>query len=146
MLRNIFLCAFAIVTLTACSGETFSGTWTIERAEPAPWVAADFVPDPALVNRYVGQTVSFGPNSISGPALLACASPQYAFFEAPAEGLFQGGLAESADAAAAQLGFAALPVHTMTTSCEHDIAFHMRDSNHAAFALDNMIFWMVRKP
>jgi len=33
----------------------------------------------------------------------------------------------------------------MMTGCEHEIAFHQRDEAHAAFALDNMIFWMVRE-
>ena len=88
---------------------------------------------------------------IDGPALLACTNPKYTFEEVPAEGLFQGNLAgpnvdaAAADASARKLGFTQ-PVHSMMTGCEHDIAFHQRDGTHAAFALDNMIFWMVRQP
>ena len=41
------------------------------------------------------------------------------------------------------LGFGA-NVATVQTACEHDIAFHMRDSDHAAFALDNIIYWLKR--
>jgi hypothetical protein len=60
--------------------------------------------------------------------------------------LFQGGLAAdpaTAVARAKTLGFGA-NVATVKTSCEHDIAFHMRDADHAAFALDNLIYWLKR--
>lgn len=139
------------LTLAGCSQPTFPVTWKIERAESAPWVAPGTVPDASIAGSYVGKTVSFEAARIDGPALLACANPKYTFEEVPAEGLFQGNVGEpgedaaSADAAARKLGFTP-PVHSMMTGCEHDIAFHQRDDTHAAFALDNMIFWMVRQP
>ena len=143
-MRNIFVSLFAMASLMACASDTVTGSWMIERAEPAPWVAVGFVPDPGIVNRYVGQTVHFHAGRIDGPALLACSNPNYVYGDVPAEGLFQGGLAEDAGAAAAKLGFVP-PVRTLTTSCEHDIAFYLRDSGRATFALDNVIFWMVRQ-
>lgn len=138
------------VALAGCAQPTFVGTWSIERVEPAPWVEAGAVPDAAVAGLYVGKSVAFEAARIDGPALLACAGPKYTFEEVSAEGLFQGDLggsngdAATAEAAARKLGFAQ-PVHTMMTGCEHDIAFHLRDDNHAAFALDNMIFWMIRR-
>lgn len=136
--------------LGGCSEPTFQGTWKIERVEAAPWVEAGSAPDASIADLYVGKTVAFEPTKIDGPALLACANPKYTFEEVPAEGLFQGNIAgangdaAAADAAARKLGFSP-PVHSMMTGCEHDIAFHQRDEAHAAFALDNMIFWMVRE-
>jgi hypothetical protein len=138
------------VALAGCSQPTFTGTWSIERVESAPWVEAGAAPDAAIADLYVGKNVAFEAGRIDGPALLACAAPKYTFEEVPADGLFQGNLAglngdsAKADAAARKLGFAP-PVHTMMTACEHDIAFHLRDDSHAAFALDNMIFWMIRR-
>lgn len=148
LLIGLTMCA---LTLAGCSQPTFLGTWKIERVEPAPWVAPGTTPDASIAGLYVGKTVSFEAARIDGPALLACVNPKYTFEEVPAEGLFQGNVGEpgedaaSADAAARKLGFTP-PVHSMMTGCEHDIAFHQRDDTHAAFALDNMIFWMVRQP
>ncbi len=132
--------------LAACADQPFMGRWAIERADPAPWVDAAFVPDQDAVAVYVGQTVTFAPDRIEAPGLLACTNPNYAFVDVPAPGLFQGGLAGDAATAVARanaLGFGA-NVATVKTSCEHDIAFHIRDNDHAAFALDNMVYWMKR--
>lgn len=151
-MRIAVFASFAVfaLALAGCSGQpSFQGQWTIERVEVAPWVDAGFAPDASIAGLYVGKAVAFKTDAIEGPALLACAHPRYTFEEVPAEGLFQGSLAGShrdtagAETAARKLGFAP-PVKTMMTGCEHDIAFHMRDEDHAAFALDNMIFWMVR--
>lgn len=153
MLKPLAAACLAALSLVACSEQgSFSGTWKIEKADPAPWIGPDFKLDSSFSSEYVGKTVVFEPTKIVAPELLACENPNYEFAEVPAEGLFQGGLAPAenqaakAEAAARKLGFETIPVHTMTTSCEHDIAFHMRDKDHAAFALNNMIFWMVRQP
>jgi hypothetical protein len=148
--RNGLLLALFGLALAGCSQPTFLGTWKIERVESAPWVAPGTAPDASIADQYVGKTVAFEAGRIDGPALLACANPKYTFEEVPAEGLFQGNVggpnadAAAADAAARKLGFTP-PVHSMMTACEHDIAFHQSDETHAAFALDNMIFWMVRQ-
>ena len=141
-----FTAALLALALTACADKPFMGSWTIERADPAPWVDAGFVPDDAATAIYVGQTVTFAPDQIEAPGLLACTSPNYTFVDVPAAGLFQGGLGNDAATAvtrAKTLGFGA-NVATIKTACEHDIAFHMRDGDHAAFALDNMIYWLKR--
>ena len=84
--------AAALATPVAAQ-EQFAGSWTIERADPAPWVEAGFTVDAAYVAEYVGKTVNFGAG-IEGPGLLACAAPTYTEYDTPADGLFQGGLAE----------------------------------------------------
>lgn len=145
-MKHSIAAALLALTLAGCASQPFMGRWTIERADPAPWVDASFAPDQAEIATYVGQSVTFAPDRIDAPALLACDQPKYKFVDVPAAGLFQGGLSDDPAVAvtrAKALGFGAR-VATVQTACEHDIAFHLRDADHAAFALDNMIYWMAR--
>lgn len=129
-----------------------AGTWTIVRAEPAPWIdGKTYLPNRAAMPSYVGKRVIFAADRIEGPELLACTKPNYVIVEVPAPGLFQGMLdtAESsggkpAESVATSLGFATRPIRTLQTSCLHPIDYHMSDANNAAFALDNMIYWLKR--
>lgn len=135
--------------LAACSDQktaSVEGTWKVSDARPAPWLEAGQSTDAAIEGTYVGKTVVFKSGAIEGPALLACTNPRYNYVEVPAEGLFQGGLGENgkAEEQARTLGFASFPVHTVMTSCEHDIAYHFEGQDKLAFALDNIIFWMER--
>jgi hypothetical protein len=144
--RYVGLAMFCVLGLAACADQPIIGTWTIERADPAPWVDASFVPDQEAAAVYVGQTATFASDRIEAPGLLACENPAYRFIDVPAPGMFQGGLGNDAATAvtrAKALGFGA-NVATIKTACEHDIAFHLRDADHAAFALDNMIYWLKR--
>ena len=151
-MRTILFFIMLATALPTAASDTIIGKWRIERAEKAPWVDASFKPDDAITKRYLNQTIHFRKKKIVGPALLACSKPNYTYSQVPAEGLFQGGLAETeqdipqARTTALKIGFTTQPVHTVTTSCDHDIAFHMSDKDHAAFALDNMIFWLKRLP
>ena len=129
-----------------------AGTWTIVRAEAAPW--SDDKSDPPNWNampEYVGKRVTFAAGRIDGPHLLACDKPVYEMSDSPAAGLFQGGLGtfedsggKKAEDTATAIGFAKRPIKTLMTGCEHSIDYHMSDANHAAFALDNMIYWLKR--
>ena len=135
--------------LAACSGQktaSVEGTWKVSDARPAPWLETGQSIDPTIAATYLGKTVTFKPGAIEAPALLACTNPNYAYMEVPAEGIFQGGLGESgkAEEQALALGFTGFPVHTVMTSCEHDIAYHFEGQDKLAFALDNIIFWMQR--
>jgi hypothetical protein len=128
------------------------GIWTIVKAEPAPWSdTKSYPPNRDAVPTYVGKRVVFGPGQIEGPDLLACANPNYQVKDFPAAGLFQGQLGElqdrggrKAEEAATAIGFATRPIRTVVTDCMHSIDFHMSDADHAAFALDNMIYWLRR--
>lgn len=152
MLRLTIFALAAIAVATPAHGKPINGTWTIERMERAPWTETNYVPDQTIANHYLGKKVNFDKTRIAGPALLSCKRPNYKYDDVPADMMFQGGLADGASdnalatKRATGLGFDVQPIHTVTTDCEHDIAFHMKDDNHAAFALDNMIFWLVRKP
>jgi hypothetical protein len=137
------------MALAACSGQktaSVEGTWKVSDAKPAPWLEAGQSVDPSIAATYLGKTVTFKPEAIEGPSLLACTNPRYAYVEVPAEGLFQGGLGDNgkAEEKARALGFASFPVHTVMTGCEHDIAYHFEGQDRLAFALDNIIFRMQR--
>lgn len=152
MLRLIILAIAAIALITPAGAKPIDGHWTINRMERAPWNEANYVPDQSIAAKYLQKKLTFARTHISGPDLLDCKRPNYKYDDIPADMMFQGGLAgidgDSALAAkrATALGFTNQTVHTVTTDCEHDIAYHMQDDNHAAFALDNMIFWLIRTP
>lgn len=128
------------------------GKWTIERAEPAPWSDdANYPPDRKEAPKYVGKHVAFAAKQIKGPALLACAGPNYEMKDYTADMIFQGQLGEfeqrggkKAEDSATGLGFTTRPIRTLETGCEGAIDFHMSDADHAAFALDNMVYWLKR--
>ena len=139
-----------LAALPARADNALAGIWKIERTEPAPWVDASFKPDKKEVATYVGKTVKFLAHAIKGPALLACANPNFEMKDYTGDMIFQGGLGEffkdatKADDAATKLGFTTRPIKTLETGCEHEFDFHMADSDHAAFALNNMIYWLKR--
>ena len=153
MLKSIFAAAIAVMLLAAAparADNALAGIWKIERAEPAPWVDAAFKPDQKEVATYVGKLVKFLARSIKAPALLACPNPNFEMKDYTADMIFQGGLGEffkdagKAEDAATKMGFKTRPIKTLETGCEHGFDFHMSDAEHAAFALDNMIYWMKR--
>ncbi|MCE9522701.1 MAG: hypothetical protein K8S25_09750 [Alphaproteobacteria bacterium] len=153
MLKTIFAATIAMLLLAALparADNALAGIWKIERAEPAPWVDATFKPDQKEVATYVGKTVKFLARSIKGPALLACPDPNFEMKDYSGDMICQGGLGEffkdaaKAEEAATKLGFKTRPIKTLETGCEHEFDFHMTDTDHAAFALDNMIYWLKR--
>ncbi len=154
MFKPLFVASFSAVLLLAAlpahAANALAGSWTIERAEPAPWVEATFKPDQNEVASYVGKTVKFQAHGIEAPALLACPDPNYEMKDYAGDMIFQGGLGEffkdasKAEDAATKLGFKSRPIKTLETGCEHEFDFHMADHDHAAFALDNMIYWLKR--
>ena len=103
------------------------------------------------MKRLVGRRVTFEAKRIRGPDPLACSGPRYELTDVPAEGLFQGGLAEygdpaiGADALATRVGFAKRPIATLATGCEGAIDFHFTNPDTARFALDNMIYTLRRQ-
>lgn len=150
-MRLLVAAALSLVLVAAAPYKPIQGTWKIDRMEPAPWVDKDNQPDAPTAKTYLDTTVVFTSSRIRATGLLACRKPGYKYDDVPPEGLFQGGLDDGkpnsgvAAARATALGFKGPAIHTVTTRCEHDIAFHMADSDHAAFALDNIIFWMTRQ-
>lgn len=145
-----FLAIALLATTAAAAQDRYAGRWTIARGDPAPWVGTDGAVDPAEVKRLVGARVTFEPKRIRGPAPLACDGPDYAIENVPAEGLFQGGLAEygdhevDADTLATRIGFAKRPIATLDTGCEGAIDFHATGDDELLFALNNVIYRLHR--
>jgi len=145
-----WLLVVALLATTAAAQDRYAGMWTIARGDPAPWVGLDGAVDPAEVKRLVGRRVTFEATRIRGPDPLACSSPRYELTDVPAEGLFQGGLAEygdpaiGADALATRVGFAKRPIATLATGCEGAIDFHATGDDELLFALDNVIYRLHR--
>jgi hypothetical protein len=143
--------SMAVTVLNATSihaQEAFSGTWKIEKSEPAPWAKTPDMLDAKEVKRFVGASLEFKSNAISGPAPLACKDPHYAIKQYDADMLFQGALAEYGDPSttpdkmAEKIGFAKRPVTSLETGCEID--FHATDADHLVFALNNSLYRMTR--
>ncbi|MBA8889532.1 hypothetical protein FHW12_003778 [Dokdonella fugitiva] len=143
-----WLFAIGLFAAAAAAQDRFAGRWTIARGDAAPWVGTTGAVDPAEVKRLVGQHVTFEAKRIRGPAPLGCDGPHYALENVPAEGLFQGGLAEygdpalGADALATRIGFARRPIATLDTGCEID--FHATGDDELLFALNNVIYRLHR--
>lgn len=143
------LCAVSLLLLSpelsaqANKTPSYQGAWTIESFARSPWGQP-----PADSGQLVGQSIVFSSDAISGPGVLACRSPRYSVVKAPAEGLFQGmlGSGTAAAKAAAKLGFRGRAFPTLSTGCEHSIDFHFNGARTAAFALDNAIYFIRKKP
>jgi hypothetical protein len=103
--------------------DAFSGTWKIEKSEPAPWAKTPDMLDTKEIKRLSGAKVEFKANAISGPAPLACKGPHYDIKQYDADMLFQGALAEYGDPSttpdklADKIGFGKRPM--ATTPCSH---------------------------
>ena len=151
---NLALIAGAIslaAAIPAFAGNPMTGSWKIEKADPAPWSNAKDYPPATDTATYVGKKVVFSAKRITSPSVLGCAKPHYEMKDYAADMLFQGQLGEAeqrggkkAEDSATELGFKARPIHTLETGCEGAIDFHMTDADHAAFALNNSIFWLTR--
>jgi hypothetical protein len=147
-----FAISLPLAIAPALADNGMLGKWTIERADDAPWANdTDYQPYRKAMPDYVGKSVIFEAKRIDGPALLACANPSYQMKDYTADLLFQGGLGEfeskggkKAEDVATAMGFKSRPIRTLETGCEHSFDFHMSDADHAAFALDNMIYWLTR--
>jgi len=141
-----------VATLPSRADNALIGKWTIAKADPAPWSdEANYPPNRKEAPKFLGKHVIFEAKQIKGPDLLACAGPNYEMKAYTADMLFQGQLGEfeqrggkKAEDSATALGFKTRPIQTLETGCEGAIDFHMSDADDAAFALNNMIYWLKR--
>jgi hypothetical protein len=138
----------ALVLRPAGAQEMFAGSWSVVGAQPAPWVDTPGSAPP--VNEAMRQgRITFAADRVDGPPPLGCAQPRYEIVRAGPDYLFQGGLSDPATQAAA-LGFGAGEIVHLSLACVRDDAdigmdFSLVDENTALFALDNVIYRMVRQ-
>jgi len=137
-------------SLAATAQDRFAGTWTIEKAEPAPWVQTTDMTEAKEIERLTGAKVAFKADRIAGPGPLTCKGPHYEIKKYQADELFQGALAQfgdtttSPDQLADKIGFGKRPITTLQTGCASAIDFHALDQDHVIFALNNSLYRMVR--
>jgi hypothetical protein len=107
------------------------GTWTVASVERAPWAQGQ--PD----RNWVSQSIRFRRGRVVGAQPLGCTAARWAIVVSPANGLFQGGLAEDrAEADAARLGIP-LPAVTYRLSCSTGLFDFHRTATGLILALDN---------
>jgi hypothetical protein len=133
----------------AAAQDVFTGTWRVVEARPAPWVeqGSGQPSDNAAMKQ---GTITLAPERVDGPPPLGCTSPTYELNEVGPDYLFQGGLTDPGPQAAA-LGFTGTRIKLLSMSCVRDDAdigmdFALADDDTAMFALDNVIYRMVRAP
>jgi hypothetical protein len=124
--------------------EAFAGSWTVSKADPAPWAETAPKPD-AEMRGLVGKTVTFLKTRIDAPKPLGCSKLKYEIKSYTADMLFQGGLTKDPEGQASALGFHASPVKTLETGCGNELDFHMTDAGTVLFGLNDRIYTLARK-
>jgi hypothetical protein len=151
-IRTVVLAAGAALALVAAgpaaAQEMFAGTWVVVDAKAAPWADGSSGAPPAVDEAMRQGRITFAADRADGPPPLGCEQARYEVVSAGPEYLFQGGLADPATQAAA-LGFGAGDIVHLSLACVRDAAdigmdFSLVDADTALFALDNIIYRMVR--
>ena len=135
----------------AAAQARFAGQWVIAKTAVASWARNPRDPaDTADARRLVGQRLVIGPARLRAPQPLGCAHPTYAFRDAGADTLFEGGLnADGADrptdpgALARALGMTTRTVRGMTASCS-EVEFFLVGPDTMLFGLNNRVFTVRR--
>jgi hypothetical protein len=124
----------------------FAGSWDVVDVQPAPWVEADYK---GPINEEIAKgRITFMGNSVQAPGFLNCDKAKFEITTVPPVYLFQGGLSDPANQAAA-LGHKGDEIQNLAMSCIRDDAdismdFSLIDDDLIVFALDNMIYRLNR--
>jgi hypothetical protein len=143
-------CLWLLGAAPALAQDVFAGTWVVSDAQPAPWVDGSAGTQPAINEAVSHGRFTFKKDSVEGPPPFNCQQVQYEVHEVGPEYLFEGGLTDPAKQAAA-LGFTSDKIVRLSMGCvsnDADIGmdFDLIDQDTALFALDNVIYKMVRAP
>ncbi len=142
------IAAFAgLVTVALSSAaraqEAFAGSWSVSKAEPAPW-AEKASGAGGEARTLLGKQVDILPNRINGPRQLGCGKLKYKITNYAPDMLFQGGLT-APDKQAAALGFKGASIKTLETGCGNESDFHMVDADTILFGLNDRVYTLTRK-
>ena len=129
---------------TASAQEAFAGTWTVSKADRAPWADAAPAPD-AELRALLGKTVAFLKTRIDGPKPVACTKLKYAIKDYTPDMLFQGALTKDPDQQAKALGFPGSPIKTLETGCGNELDYHMASADTVLFGLNDRVYTLTRK-
>jgi hypothetical protein len=149
--HTVIVCALLALSAVrpAAAQEMFAGTWAVVDAQPAPWVDGSGGSQPFANGAMRQGRITFAADRVDGPPPLGCGEARYEVVKAGPEYLFQGGLADPA-AEAAALGFGGGEIVHLSLGCVRDgsdigMDFSLVDDDTALFALDNVIYRMVRE-
>jgi hypothetical protein len=149
--HTVVVCALLALSAVrpAAAQEMFAGTWAVVDAQPAPWIDGSSGSQPFASEAMRQGRITFAADRVDGPPPLGCGEARYDVVKAGPEYLFQGGLADPA-AQAAALGFGGGEIVHLSLGCVRDgadigIDFSLVDDDTALFALDNVIYRMVRE-
>lgn len=141
---SLSFAALSLVSGTAAQDESFTGTWRIVSASPAPWADSDLA-STAEAQAFIGQEIVFQPDRVEAPAPLGCANATYGSVGLPPEGLFQGSLdPASAEADAASLGIEG-EAETLQVTCDTGVFDYHSAGDDLLTALDNVIYTLERQ-
>jgi hypothetical protein len=137
------LALLALAAGVAGAQGRYAGTFTVRRWRPAPWLSDSGRKAVRPESVVLGRRVTFAAGGVRGPELLASPRAKYEIKDVPPEGLFQGGLTRAAEQARA-LGFPTATISTLMPGCEFE--FHFVSADTGMFALNNVIYTIVRVP
>ncbi|HUL07305.1 MAG TPA: hypothetical protein VLV76_13300 [Candidatus Acidoferrum sp.] len=143
-------CLFLLAASPAAAQDVFAGSWQVTDAQPAPWVDGSAQNQPDIEDAIRHGRFTFTKNSVDGPAPFNCKKVQYTLSEVGPDYLFEGGLTDPAKQAAA-LGFKSDKIVSLNMGCvsndaDIEMDFDLIDHDTAVFALNNVIYKMVRAP
>lgn len=139
---------FLMCMRPAAAQDVFAGTWAVTDAQPAPWVDSSAGNQPGVDQAIRHGKFTFKKDSVEGPAPFNCKQVQYTVQEVGPDYLFEGGLTDPAKQAAT-LGFTSQKIVSLSMGCvssdaDIEMDFDLIDHDTAAFALNNVIYKMVR--
>jgi hypothetical protein len=142
------LCLWLLSPSLALAQDVFAGTWVVSDAQPAPWVDGTAGTHPDIDETVSHGKFTFRTDSVEGPPPFNCQQVQYTVQEVGPDYLFEGGLTDPA-AQAAALGFTSDKIVSLSMGCisndaDIEMDFDLIDRDTAVFALNNVIYRMVR--
>ena len=134
----------------ALAQDVFAGTWVVSDAQPAPWVDGSAGTQPDIDPAISHGKFTFKKDAVEAPAPFGCKQVQYTLSEVGPDYLFEGGLTDPVKQAAA-LGFTSQKIVSLNMGCvsndaDIEMDFDLIDRDTAVFALNNVIYKMVRAP
>ena len=143
-------CLWLLGSAPALAQNVFAGTWVVSDAQSAPWVDKSVGTQPDIDQAISHGKFTFKKDSVEGPAPFDCKPVQYTPIGAGPDYLFEGGLTDPVKQAAA-LGFTSQKIVSLRMGCVRNDAdiemdFDLIDHDTAVFALNNVIYKMVRAP
>ena len=127
----------------------FAGSWTVVKAEDAPWLAGRSDLTPSYEPKLQHAKFVFRADRLEAPIWIACRHPQYQLSMVGPESLFEGGLDDAEHGLtdpkglAAKLGFKGDQIPTLEGACS-EVAYHLADPDTILFGLNNVIYTLKR--